>query len=124
MPDALQPLHDDRRLLADADRRRVDVVEGELQLGLRLQRPSGEPGELLEPDPDQHLGQQAGEPLLEPDRAREAPCLARQPLLEDAGDLLVGLVLQQPGEQQVARLEQGEVLLVLDVTLRAAAGPP
>ncbi len=109
------------RLLAHADRRGVDVVERQLQHGLRLQRAGGEAGELLEADADQHLGQQVGEPLLEPDRARVAPRLPRQPLLEDAGDLLVGLVLHQPGEEQVARLEQGEVLLVLDVALREQA---
>ena len=38
--------------------------------------------------------------------------------LEHPGDLLERAVLQQPGEQQVARLEQREVLLVLDVALR------
>ena len=39
-----------------------------------------------------------------------------------AGDLLEGAVLQEPGEQQVARLEQREVLLVLDVALRQQPG--
>ena len=34
------------------------------------------------------------------------------------GDLLEGAVLQQPREQQVARLEQRQVLLVLDVGRR------
>ena len=79
-------------------------------------------GELLEPDADQHLGQQAGEPLLQPDRPRVPARLVGQPVLEHAGDLLEGLVLQQPGEQQVAGLEQGEVLLVLDVALRQQPG--
>lgn len=37
---------------------------------------------------------------------------------------LVGPVLQQPGEEQVARLQQGEVLLVLDLGNAAAAGRP
>ena len=49
--------------------------------------------------------------------------LPRQPLLEHGGDLLERAVLQQPREEQVARLEQREVVLVLDVALRAAAGP-
>ena len=48
--------------------------------------------------------------------------LAGQPLREHAGDLLERLVLHQPGEQQVARLEQREVLLVLDVALRQQPG--
>ena len=38
------------------------------------------------------------------------------------GDLLERAVLQQPREQQVARLEQREVLLVLDVALRQQPG--
>ena len=79
-------------------------------------------GELLEPEPDQHLGQQRREPLLEPDRARVPPRLAGHPALEDGGDLLEGAVLQQPREQQVARLEQREVLLVLDVAVRQQPG--
>ena len=74
------------------------------------------------PMPDQHLGQQRGEPLLQPDGARVPARLRRQPPLEHAGHLLEGAVLQQPGEQQVARLEQGEVLLVLDVALRQQPG--
>ena len=57
-----------------------------------------------------------------PDRARVPPRLARQPALEDAGDLLERAVLHQPGEEQVARLEQREVLLVLDVALRQQPG--
>ena len=74
------------------------------------------------PMPISTSGSSAGEPLLQPDRARVPPRLARQPPLEHAGDLLERLVLQQPGEQQVARLEQREVLLVLDVALRQQPG--
>ena len=79
-------------------------------------------GELVEADADQHLGQQGREPLLEPHGPRVPPGLPRQPGLEDAGDLLERAVLEQPGEQQVARLEQGEVLLVLDVALGQQPG--
>ena len=57
-----------------------------------------------------------------PTDARVPPRLRRQPLLEHAGDLLERPVLQQPGEEQVARLEQREVLLVLDVALRQQPG--
>ena len=42
--------------------------------------------------------------------------------LEHRGDLLERAVLQQPGEQQVAGLQQREVLLVLDVALRQQPG--
>ena len=45
-------------------------------------------------------------------RGRDAPG-RRHPLAEGAGDLLVGAVLQQPGEEQVAGLDEGEVLVVL-----------
>ncbi len=76
----------------------------------------------VEADADQHLGQQAGEPLLQPDRPRVPPRLPRQPLLEHGRDLLERAVLQEPGEEQVARLEQREVLLVLDVALRQQPG--
>ena len=34
---------------------------------------------------------------------------------QEIGDVLVGPVLQQPGEEQVAGLEQGQVLGVLDL---------
>jgi hypothetical protein len=41
--------------------------------------------------------------------------LLAHPRREHRGRLLVRAVLQQPREQQVARLEQREVLLVLDL---------
>ena len=94
----------------------------DLEHRLGLERLGGERGELLEPDADQHLGQQPGEPLLQADRPRVPPRLPRQPPSSTRGDLLEGAVLQQPGEEQVARLEQREVLLVLDVALRQQPG--
>ena len=74
------------------------------------------------PMPISTSGQQRREPLLEPDRPRVAPRLGGQPVLEDRRDLLERAVLHQPGEQQVARLQQCEVLLVLDVALRQQPG--
>ena len=53
---------------------------------------------------------------------REPLGRGRHPAGEDRGDLLVGPVLQQPGEEQVARLEQGQVLLVLDLARRQQPG--
>ena len=100
----------------------VDVLEVDLGHGLRLERLGRQRGELLEPDADQHLGQQRGEPVLEADRARVPQRLAGQPGLEHGGHLLERAVLQQPREEQVARLEQREVLLVLDVALRQQPG--
>ena len=83
---------------------------GSIALAARL-------GELLEPDADQHLGQQGREALLHADLARVPRRLGGEPLLEHAGDQLERAVLHEPGEQQVAGLEQREVLLVLDVAL-------
>ena len=86
--------------------------------GLGSSALAASPANSSSPRPISTSGQQRREPLLEPDRARVAPGLPRHPAVEDAGDLLERLVLQQPREQQVARLEQREVLLVLDVALR------
>ena len=95
-----------------------------LQLGLGpgLQRLGGELGELVQADADEHLGQQGREPVLQADRPRVPAGLPRQPGRQHPGDLLERAVLQQPGEQQVPRLEQREVLLVLDVALRQQPG--
>ena len=72
---------------------------------------------------DHDLGQQRGEPRLELDRrGRSRRACARSQLGEVGGGQLVGAVLQQPGEQQVARLEQREVLLVLDLGGRQQPG--
>ena len=76
------------------------------------------------PIPISTSGSSVGEPLLQPDRPRVPPRLAGQPLLQHAGDLLEGAVLQQPREQQVPRLQQRQVLLVLDVAVRQQPAPP
>src|SRR5689334_20004833 len=60
--------------------------------------------------------------MCEVGSAGVALLLPRHPRLEDTGDLLEGLVLQEPREEQVARVEQREVLLVLDVALRQEPG--
>jgi hypothetical protein len=46
----------------------------------------------------------------------------RHPLGEGVGDVLEGPVLQQAREQQVARLDEGEVLVVLRAGLRQQPG--
>src|SRR5690606_7511523 len=82
----------------------------------------GQPGQLLRPQPHDDLRQQSGESLLQADRAREPQRLGGEPLGQHAGDLFERLVLQQPREQQVARLEQGQVVLVLDLAPRQQPG--
>ena len=67
------------------------------------------------PEAEQHLGQQPGQLRLQGHRPGVPAGLVGHPAGEDRGDLLVRAVLQQPGEEQVARLEQREVLLVLDL---------
>ena len=100
----------------DAHLGRVHVIDGHRRHRARRHRHSGQiartaPGV----SPMTHLGQQ-----LRRSAARARP-RARSggpgplELGEVGGRELVRAVLQQPGEEQVARLEQREVLLVLDV---------
>ena len=72
--------------------------------------------------PSTSSGSSFGEPRLHRHRAREPARLHRQPLRQHRGDLLERPVLQQPGEQQVPRLQQREVLVVLDVARRQQPG--
>ena len=120
-----QPVHEHGGLLAHADGRGVQVADVDAGrrrlrlLGLRRQR-----RQLLGTDLPDQLGQQRREVRLERDQAREAAALRREPLGQVGGDQLVGAVLQQPGEQQVAGLEQLEVLLRPRRPPTAAAGRP
>ena len=66
-------------------------------------------------DPEEHVGQQLGEARFELDRPAVAASRVRRELAQVRRRQLVRAVLQQPGEQQVAGLEQGQVVLVLDV---------
>ena len=71
-----------------------------------------------------HLGQQPGEARLEVDVAGQPAFLLGEGAREEVRHLLVGAILQQPGEKQVAGLQQGQVLSVLDLAGWAAAGRP
>ena len=64
-------------------------------------------------DADDDLGQQLGVVGFQADGARVAARLGVQPVAEDLRDPLVRAVLQQPREEQVPGLQQGEVGLVL-----------
>ena len=68
--------------------------------------------------PDQHVRQQLREPRFELDGATVPACLGTLEFGEVGGGEFVGAVLQQPGEEEVARLQQRQVLLVLDVAGR------
>ena len=84
----------------------------------RGERRRGDFGEGLRVDAEHHLGQQLGELILQRHRTRVAAQRCRLEFGEHLRDMLVGPVLQQPGEQQVADLEQGEVFGVVDFTGR------
>ena len=60
--------------------------------------------------------------LLEPHRARCRVASRSSVLGEPARHLLERAVLQQPGEQQVAGLEQGDVVGIDELALRQQAG--
>jgi hypothetical protein len=112
----------DQQLLGDADRRRVQVRDVDHLGHLRGQRAGGQRGELLGGQVEQDLGHQLGEARLQPDLPGEALGGLGLALAQETGGLLVGLVLQQPGEEQVAGLEELEVLLVVDVGGREQPG--
>ena len=65
--------------------------------------------------PSTSSGSSVGELRLQRDRRAGSRPAVGHPLGEGAATLLVRPVLQQPGEEQVPRLEQGQVLLVLDL---------
>ena len=92
-------------------------------------RPRGERGgrdlgEALGVDTQHDLGQQVGEPVLQRHGARIAAQRGGLQLGEHLRDVLERAVLQQPREQQVAHLEQRQVLLVVAPRRPAAAGRP
>ena len=94
------------------------MVDAHRRHGPRRERGRRDLGEALGVDTQHHLGQQLGEPVLQRHRARIAAQRGGLELGEHRRDLLERPVLQQPREQQVARLEQREVLLVVDLARR------
>ena len=79
--------------------------------------PRGNGGQLLGRHRDDQLGQQRGELLLHAHVAPSHPPGRGHPLPEGLGDVLEGAVLQQARKEQVAGLDQGQVLLVLGTDL-------
>jgi hypothetical protein len=122
LPQLGEPLPQDGDVLGDGDGGRVQVVHIDGRRWLGPQHGGGEVGEPRRVDTEQHLGQQPGEALFQRNRAREPTQRGGLKLDEQLRDLLVGPVLQQPGEQQVAGLEQG-VVAVFGVRLRVRQQP-
>ena len=111
----LQPVAQQLGLFLDADGGAVKV--GEADLGgcgfLGLERGLGQAGELLRGVPPEQLRQQRREVALQRDLPRIPAGLKLEGGPHHARHLLERLVLQQPGEEQVAGFEQRDVFLVL-----------
>ena len=86
------------------------------------ERDRGDLGEPLGVDAQHHLRQQVLVPVLQRHRARIAAQRRGLQLGEHLRDVLERPVLQQPGEQQVADLQQRQVLLVVDLPRRQQPG--
>ncbi|OEI67225.1 hypothetical protein Cus16_3126 [Curtobacterium sp. ER1/6] len=114
--------HDDRGLLADAHERRVQVLESDGRDLPRGERERRDRREVLHGQGPHELGRPRAEALLEPHPADVAAGFLLPLLPEPLGGLLERPVLQEPGEQQVAGLEQGDVLGVDEFTLRQEPG--
>jgi hypothetical protein len=117
-PLASQPVDDEMGLLAHAHPGSVQVGQREHRHRLGFEGGRGEQREVVGADRDDHFRQQLGEPRLQHHRAGMAELLLGQPGGDQRSDLLERAVLHEPGEQEVAGLEQREVVLVLDVALR------
>ena len=72
----------------------------------------GDHRQLLGGDAHDELGQERGQVRLQPGLPGRHPSGAREGLTELGGDVLEGPVLHEAGEEQVAGLDQLEVLLV------------
>ncbi len=109
-------------MLPDADPDHVYVLDRDRRSSLGSQRRGGDPGELFGRDGEQHVRHQVGEPALQPDGARVAPGLVAFQRPQVRRGELVGPVLEQPREQQIAGLQQGQILLILDLAGWQQAG--
>jgi hypothetical protein len=98
------------------------VGGGDLGRRSRGEGGGGQPGQLLGGDPDQQLGDDAAQEVLGADPAGVEGGLLGQAGAEQAGHLLVGPVLEDPGEQEVALLEDGLDLVGVGVRRRQEAG--
>ncbi len=114
----------DRRLLADADQRRVQMIEADVRDLLGRERQERECREVVDGQGPHELGRLFTVLLVEACRAHVPTVLTLQTAGEPRRDLLEGPVLQQAGEQQVARLEQRDGLGIHQFALREKPGPP
>ena len=119
---AAQQRHDDRGLLADAHQRCVQMIESDVRDLLRRECQQGEGAEVLGAQRPHQLRRLLAVLLIEADSTHVPAILTLQAAGEPGGHLLEGAVLQQAGEQQVARFEQRHRLGVHQLALRQQAG--
>jgi hypothetical protein len=113
--DPAQPVDDRGSLVADAHSGNVQVVERQHRRVPCDQGPRREDGELVRSERDQHVGEDGGEALLEPDGSRQPGRLRLHAGGDEQRRPLERSVLHEPGEEQVTRLQQRQVALVLDL---------
>ena len=112
----------DRCLLTDADLTRVQVGHRDSGTGFGASARAASAANSCGPSPSRTSGSRLANCGSRVTDADEPAALLGHPVGEEGGRLLVGAVLQQPGEEQVARLEQREVLLVVDLAARQQPG--
>ena len=91
----------------------VEVDRLHARLGRPGQDLGGDAGQILGADGGHEPGQEGGQLGGRPRRARVGPGGGAGQLPQSRGGPLVGAVLQEPGEEQVASLEELQVLLGL-----------
>ena len=97
---------------ADPDRRDVEQVDARLGLGVSARIAASRIFSGVEPG--HRIGRQPGEALVGSDGAREAPPGLVGECPEQPRDVLERLALEQPGEQEVALLPQGELVVEVE----------
>ena len=114
-PGPAQPVDHHRGLLPDAHRRGVQVGQRDHVRLLRRQRLGGQRGEPLRGDRDRQPRAAAGRTAARARRRGDSAGPDWQRAGQIGGDLLERAILQEPGEQQIPRLQQRQILGVLDL---------
>ena len=121
-PGSDQVVAHDEQLLGDADRGGVQVGDADPLRHLRGQRPGREQQRTARGSGPARRRASDRRTAAPGRRPGEAPGGLGLALAQEPGRLLVGLVLQQPGEEEVTGLEQLEVVLVVDLGGRQQPG--
>jgi hypothetical protein len=114
-PEKLEAAAEDDGVFADGHAGRVDVVGAHGRRRFGFHRLAREDRQFFGGDVEDEFGQEVAVAGLEADAARHAGRGAFDEAGEVACGLFVGLVLEQPREEEVAGFEQSEVLFVVDL---------